>query len=381
MQMTQGPDIRAFGRSLIGTGIGREAFVGFLFVAIATLVRSTLTPYLNFEYATIFFILAVVASSYVNGPRGAVVTTLLSLVALLVLFVEPHLAIAPVRTTDLIGLAMFLAGGFAIAAISGRMNLAQRRARAKHEAEAAELKQQLRLGERMAQVGALAAGITHDIANVMLPLRAQLQMIERRRAEDSDGLERDLERVRVFAEYLTNLARGLNDLVADPMTASAQSRTNLAEWRAAVEPILRTTLPRHIALSLAIPDDLPAVALSQHALGQAVFNLVLNARKAMPDNEGGSVSVAASYDADRATVTLQVVDTGPGISDAALEAFARAEPQPHPERGVAGMGLTLVRTIIEGAGGRVTISRRAVRGTVVLLELPTATGNSSKNAA
>jgi K+-sensing histidine kinase KdpD len=352
----------------------REIAVALGLVTLATAVRLALHPLLEAQYTTAFFVVAVVGSAYIDGTRGAIIATLFSWLALFLFIVSPLLAIHPFRLADVVGSVVFLASGLAIAFLSGRMNWAQRRAEQlanEREAEVQELTRQLRLGERMAQVGTLAAGITHDIANVLLPMRARLLMLSSRDPTDAVGVTRDIERVRAFADYLGDIARGLNEMVADPGLAGA-GRTVLATWLRNMLPFLRAVVPRHVELDVDLPDELPTVGIASHALSQVVFNAVQNAGKAMRDRPSGHVEVAARHDARAGTVVITITDDGPGVPAQELAELARIPPGTHPDRGVSGLGIRLMRTIIESAGGKFEITSDEASGTRVRMVLPAA---------
>jgi signal transduction histidine kinase len=122
----------------------------------------------------------------------------------------------------------------------------------------------------------------------------------------------------------------------------------------------------HVAVDVA--DGLPSTAADPELLKTCLLNLVLNAFDAMPG--GGSVSLSAHLEgpSEARTIALQVSDTGAGMTpDAAASAF---EPYFSTKEAGVGLGLALVRRIVEGHGGRVALDSAPGEGTSVRILLP-----------
>lgn len=123
-------------------------------------------------------------------------------------------------------------------------------------------------------------------------------------------------------------------------------------------------------LDVEIDDELPAVELDQEALGQALLNILNNAVKY--SRERKHIKVAVRHDATR--VTIAVSDLGIGIAvaehDKVFEKFYRAEDSlVHETRG-SGLGLALVRHIMEAHGGSVELESAPGQGSTFTLVLP-----------
>ena len=127
---------------------------------------------------------------------------------------------------------------------------------------------------------------------------------------------------------------------------------------------------RDLALTLRCPRDIGAIEADERRLKQALFNLISNAIKFTP--AGGSIRLEARRNAGE--LILAVTDTGLGIPAAdqerVFEKFERGNPQAR-ESG-AGLGLSLVKSLIELHGGSVSIESRPSAGTTILCHLPAA---------
>ncbi len=229
--------------------------------------------------------------------------------------------------------------------------------------------EQLRLADRLASIGTLAAGLGHDMNNVLLPIRCRLDALDA--DELSETSRRHFEQVRKSVQYLQQLADGLHLLSLDPEDAEASLEgTNLPEWWEQVGPLLARALPRDVRLATSWPSTLPAVAVPPHRMTQAILNLVVNAGEAVDEN--GKVRIWAHPADDRRFVRLGVTDNGrgmtPDVKRRALDPFFTTK-----KRGLGtGLGMSLVQGVARSAGGSLTIDSEPGRGTTIVLELPVA---------
>jgi PAS domain S-box-containing protein len=129
-----------------------------------------------------------------------------------------------------------------------------------------------------------------------------------------------------------------------------------------------------VVLQSELPPDLPKIRVDPRAVRQMLTNLLTNAVKFTP--KGGRVSLSARLDGDQ--VELTVADTGIGIAakDIAkvLEPFGQAD-NPHSRRQQGtGLGLPIVKALVEQSGGGFRLESRLDAGTTVTLRLPAVKG-------
>ena len=238
---------------------------------------------------------------------------------------------------------------------------------AERTAELEATHEQLRLADRLAAIGTLAAGLGHDMNNVLLPVRCRLDALDAARLPAE--VKEHLEAVRRSTEYLQQLADGLHLLALDPDDPEASTEvTDLESWWKQVGTLLARCLPKHVTFTIALPDDLPEVAVAPHRLTQALLNLIVNAGEAV--GEDGQVRLWAKPFEDRRFVRLGVTDNGhgmtPEVKRRALDPFFTTK-----KRGLGtGLGLSLVRGAVQSAGGSIEIESAPGEGTTVLLILP-----------
>ncbi len=232
----------------------------------------------------------------------------------------------------------------------------------------------LRESDRMASIGTLAAGLGHDMNNVLLPVRAHLNALKA--GADGPGRSEHLDRIQRGVAYLQQLADGLHFLAMDPdKIDDVGGATDLQAWWGQTGALLSKAVPKHVKVMTSLPDGLPEVAVAPHALTQAVLNLVVNAGEAIPagrKRRQGSVRLWAELGRDGPSVRLGVTDNGTGMTEEvkrrAFDMFFTTKP-----RGLGtGLGLALVRKVVDRAGGSVQIDSAPGRGTSVVMDLPAA---------
>ena len=139
--------------------------------------------------------------------------------------------------------------------------------------------------------------------------------------------------------------------------------------RSAVELYTEVAEAKSVTLAIDVASPLPILGESIR-LRQAIANLVDNAVKYTP--AGGQVRVSATAEGSESVVTVK--DTGPGVPEAehprVWERLYRGDAS-RSERGL-GLGLSLVRVIVEAHGGRVTLANRPEGGSVFEMRLPAA---------
>ena len=237
----------------------------------------------------------------------------------------------------------------------------------------------LRQSDRLASLGTLAAGLGHDMNNVLFPVRAHLNALAADAAEPGAATRRGhVAQIARGIEYLQKLADGLHYLVHDPGHADGgRDGAKLAEWWRGTGALLTRSLPPLTVVEVDVPEALPRVRASEHALTQAVLNLLVNAGEAIasvPNRGPGRVRVSAHAAPDGQAILLTVADDGPGMPESvrkrAFDMFFTTKV-----RGLGtGLGLAMVNRVAREAGGSASIESEPGKGTAVTLRLPIAAG-------
>jgi PAS domain S-box-containing protein len=239
--------------------------------------------------------------------------------------------------------------------------------------EQKRLQQALQQADR--QKDRFLATLAHELRNPLAPIRNAVAVLK---ALGPATPELDWGR-NVVDRQVQHMARLLDDLldVSRITQDKLQLRKERIELRRVLETALETTLPfieeTGHELDLRLPDGRIPVDADPVRLSQVFANLLNNAAKYT--DRGGRISLQVEQ--RRGAVAVSVKDTGIGISPQALptvfEMFSQATPALERARGGLGIGLSLVRGVVELHGGRVVArSEGPGKGSEFVVELPLA---------
>jgi signal transduction histidine kinase len=221
------------------------------------------------------------------------------------------------------------------------------------------------------------ANISHEFRT---PLAAQLASIELLR-EGLATMAPEHQRELVFSleRGTLRLTQLIDNLLESVRIESGQLaiRRQSVELASVVEDartlIGSLLVQRNQALEVEIPEDLPLVSGDVQRLTQVYVNLIANASKFAPESSTIRVGASAEGDAAHARVTTWVEDEGPGMPEGAgasiFEQFRRG-PDVEPAPGGLGLGLWIVKSIVDRHGGRITAVRTAEGRTRFSVTLP-----------
>ena len=221
----------------------------------------------------------------------------------------------------------------------------------------------------------LLADVAHELRNPLATVESYVEAL-------SDGvLAADEENWGAIRAETTRLNRLVNDL-QEVSRAEAHEldlhRTFVAPGemvQAAVKAAAPAFQAKHVALESHIEPGLPAIELDRERMGEVLANLLANALRHTPPGGAVKVSVAQRPDA----VEFDVADNGEGIAaehlDRVFERFYRVDPARTRATGGTGIGLAIVRAIVEAHGGSITATSDGPgRGTTFTVTMPIPTG-------
>jgi PAS domain S-box-containing protein len=245
--------------------------------------------------------------------------------------------------------------------------------------ERVRLQDQLRQVQKLDSIGRLAGGIAHDFNNLLNIISAHLTLLRRgsedkKRAESADAIQKAIERGTAVVRQLLTFAR------------KAEASFELTEVNAVVREVasmLRETFPKQTRVSTKLAEQVPRVHADPNQIHQAVLNLAVNARDAMPD--GGTLTLGTdSVDAetlrkkfpevkDGKYVEVCVADTGTGMDEDTrrriFEPFFSTKGA-----GGQGLGLAVVYGIVNSHHGVIDMESEQGNGTTFRIYLPASDG-------
>jgi two-component system phosphate regulon sensor histidine kinase PhoR len=226
------------------------------------------------------------------------------------------------------------------------------------------------------------ANVSHELRTPLTSIKGYVEALLDGGKDDPHAAEQFLQIIRKQSDRLNLL---LDDLLQLSQIESGQ--IEISRHRVRLETITERTIGLIKALAdkkghmvtAAFPPDLPAVLGDEERLVQVLTNLLDNAVKYTPPN--GQIAVTARHlpppqpaGPSQGMVELTVADTGIGIPEAdrprVFERFYRVDKARSRELGGTGLGLTIVRHIVEGHGGKVWVEGNRPTGSRFLVTLP-----------
>lgn len=245
----------------------------------------------------------------------------------------------------------------------------------------------LRQSQKMEAVGQLTGGIAHDFNNMLTGVIGAMDIMKRRLASGrTDDLERFMDAAAVSAQRAAALTGRLlafsrrQSLDAKPVDVNALAL--------GLEDLLQQSVRENIALRVVPSDGLPLAVADTNQLENALLNLVINARDAMPN--GGQLTIetrvadlSEDYSAVQSDVApgryviLAVSDTGVGMPPEMIEKVFEPFFSTKPTGQGTGLGLSMVYGFARQSGGHVRIHSDVGVGTSVKIYLPVANGDAA----
>jgi signal transduction histidine kinase len=217
------------------------------------------------------------------------------------------------------------------------------------------------------------ANVSHELKTPLALIRLFAETLELGRVKDDEKAKQYYRVINKESQRLTQLINNILDFsrIEAGKKEYRITPTSLARVVGDVVEAYRFQIEQQgFELEVEVPEDLPEIPLDKEAVGQALINLVNNAIKYSHDEK--TLRIEVRCDGER--ILLSVADRGIGIAKAEqrkiFEKFYRAEDSlVHDTKG-SGLGLALVRHIMEAHGGSVGVESAPGKGSVFTLELP-----------
>ena len=243
--------------------------------------------------------------------------------------------------------------------------------------ERKRLVQQFLRAQRMESIGTLAGGIAHDLNNVLSPIILSVDLLKLEQADEAvievlDLIGSNAKRGAEMVRQVLSFSRGLSGQRVEIQLKNILEDTT---------KLTRETFPKHIEVHSQLPDNLWNLLGDPTQLHQALLNICVNARDAMP--EGGRLSLSASNlhldeqyvslipEAEAGPyVLLQIEDSGRGIKPELLDKIFDPFVTTKEFGQGSGLGLSSTLGIVKSHGGFMRVRSEVEKGTVIELYLP-----------
>ncbi len=221
--------------------------------------------------------------------------------------------------------------------------------------------------ERLAMLGQISSTVSHELRNPLGTIRNSLFTITRRTRDTDLDLEAVLERANKSIERCNTIIGELLDYASDK--TPVREPADVDSWLAAVLDEVKLPEPIELRRDLSSGAE---VAINPDAMHQVVINLVDNACQAMLDEEtprGGSPVLEIATRNENGHAMLSFSDNGPGIPAESRDRVF--EPLYSTKTFGVGLGLPLVKKIVEQHDGRIEVDSPNGSGARFTLKLPT----------
>ncbi len=224
------------------------------------------------------------------------------------------------------------------------------------------LREKLNQAQRLASLGEMVAAVSHETRNPLgiISSTAELLRGKRTHTDTQDKL----------ADVIVQEASRLNNIVTDFLDFARPPTPNLMSCKVdeILDKNLRLLAPeisnKGYEIQKTFTAHIPEIQADSGLLYQTFLNVLINAMQAMP--EGGKINIKIS--AQKNSLTIIFIDEGSGISEQALSKIW--DPFFTTKDKGSGLGLPIVKKIVEGLGGAVDIENCVYKGAKVTITLP-----------
>ena len=223
--------------------------------------------------------------------------------------------------------------------------------------------------DRLALMGQMAAGVAHDLSNLLSPILGYSQVILRNRDAIDPSLVDIIERILSTSRRANILLRQMVNLSG--LHSDEQEEVDLNALVREMLLLLEIKISHaNVELVEAYTEDLPPVLGIPIQLSQVILNVLINALDAMSDGGLLTISTDVVSAVGSNWVKLQIIDTGEGIAGKDLPHIFEAFYTTKQERSGTGLGLSISRDIIENHDGQIKAESTLGQGTVFTVLLP-----------
>ncbi len=251
------------------------------------------------------------------------------------------------------------------------------------------LEEALRQSQKMEAVGQLTGGLAHDFNNLLAGISGSLELMQSRMQQ---GRFNDVERYMAAAQGAAKRAAALTHrLLAFSRRQTLDPKpTNVNRLVADMQDLIQRTVGPAIPIEVVGATGIWPALVDPSQLENALLNLCINARDAMP--EGGRITIetanrwldwpaSRTYDVPEGQyLSLCVTDTGTGIAPEVLERVFEPFFTTKPLGEGTGLGLSMIYGFAQQSGGQVRIYSEVGKGTTVCIYLPRHYGDVEESA-
>ncbi len=221
--------------------------------------------------------------------------------------------------------------------------------------------------EKLAAIGELAGGLGHELRSPLAAIRFSVEYLRSRLDKDSARGSLVDEKIQRHLEMLEKQINACDKTIADVLDFSRPKETELGRVdinQVAYGIFEGILVPKSVAVQSLLSPDLPGVRADAGHVSRILHNLITNAVQAMP--RGGTLTVSTSHRGESAEMVVS--DTGVGIPEDSMDKIF--EPLYTTKAKGIGLGLSIVKALVEKQSGYIRVQSREGVGTTFTVGLP-----------
>ena len=278
-----------------------------------------------------------------------------------------------VGSTVVVALAYILASGLA-----NRLTLA--------DVEKQQMKTQLIMAGKLAEVGEMSTGVAHEINNPLQIMKAEHTLIQdiisdiekSEQPPDPEGMrliKDSVEQIDIQIERCKQITHGLLNFARK--TEAAMQPVMIQEFLPEmVKMVEQRALLENVRIIQELDPDLPRIISDVNQLQQVFLNLLNNSIHALKGKDAGEIRIKLSYEAG--SINVSIADNGCGISPENMEKIFLPFFTTKPPGQGTGLGLSTVYGIVKNLGGEITVTSELNAGSVFNVRLPLGSAETKK---
>jgi signal transduction histidine kinase len=232
----------------------------------------------------------------------------------------------------------------------------------KRALERIRLKDQLARAKHLSSLGEMVAGVSHEIRNPLGIISSSAELLKKKMAPQDN--------LHAIVDIVVAEARRLNSIITDFLNYARPKKANRSLCR--IDEVITKNIhflehqikENGYVIQTFFDDDIPVIMADGDMLYQAFLNLLINGMQAMPD--GGEIDV--TIETGDGSLWVYIEDEGEGVSASVMEKIW--DPFFTTKEKGTGLGLGIVRNIIEANDGMIRIDNRSEKGARVSVKFP-----------
>ncbi len=228
-----------------------------------------------------------------------------------------------------------------------------------------EAQEQLVRTEKLAAVGTLASGVSHELRNPLSAIKNAVFLLKRRLSKETipDIDEKVIQFLDIMDKEIDRCSKIINDLLGfTRVTKPARSGSDINT--VINETLSRVEIAENIKLSKNLQPNLPMIMMDANQIGQVLINLIENACQAMTDNGKLEISTKVS----KSRMEVEIGDSGCGIPENEVKKIF--DPLFTTKPSGTGIGLAVCYGIIQKHNGVIDVKSQEGIGTTMFIKLP-----------